>query len=532
MNWKHIWELTKINLLYSNPHVLAKVRKKNAKHPLKKPKEAYKSILFQQLAVILLYSFIFIYLFSALDYKHYPGYFSFQLFMFFLMSITSAFSTMFSVFYNSHDTKLYLPLPVTEREIYLAKLLSSVGLNLTFLMPTLSLFIIGYWRILGNFFLAIPFALSQFLVLALLSVSVSNYLVHLLGQLLMKFRQKNMISTALMVLSSVGAVGMILFMQNTSFDTLETANKIPDLPVIPVVAGFYHLVTAPLSSATFIHYGLMLALLLGFAFLVIKKVIPQYYRQLAMIDTKKVTIRRKTRQSSSLRASMIRHHLGTIKDPTLIMTSIMTTFMFTMFFVPQLLQRGSFFSRIPLEYFGMVLVAGLSLGYMTAGAFTMVGMSLERDNFYFLKALPLDFQTFLRQKFLTLWLVQTAVPVVIFGLLGWVGGLHPFLVFILALGITLSSYPISLSYYKKDYKYLTLTWQNVSQLFNRGGGQLIKMLLFFLSIILSAGLGTAIFFLSAWLGPWKLSVAVLIISLALVAGLHIYYEKSFWKQFK
>lgn len=533
MNWKHIWELTKINLLYSNPHVLAKVRKKNAKHPLKKPKEAYKSILFQQLAVILLYSFIFIYLFSALDYKHYPGYFSFQLFMFFLMSITSAFSTMFSVFYNSHDTKLYLPLPVTEREIYLAKLLSSVGLNLTFLMPTLSLFIIGYWRILGNFFLAIPFAFLQFIVLALLSIFISNFLVHVLGRMLMKVRQKNMISTALMLLSSFGAVGMILFMQNISMDGLAETNAIPDLPTTPVMVGFYHIARTPFSSASFLHYGILLALLVLCGFLMIKKAIPQYYHQLAVIDTKKVTIRKqKNHGNTSLKTTMIRHHLGTLKDPTLIMSSVMSTFMFVIFFIPQVFNGNNFFSKVPLEYFGIVLVVGLALGYMTSGVFTMVGMSLERDNFYFLKTLPFDFHDFLRQKFLVLWGVQTLVPFLTFGLFSLIMGLHPFLVFILVLGITLSSYPISLSYYKKDYKYLTLTWQNVSQLFNRGGGQLIKMLLFFLSIILSAGLGTAIFFLSAWLGPWKLSVAVLIISLALVAGLHIYYEKSFWKQFK
>lgn len=533
MNWKRIWELTKINLLYSNPQALAKVRKKNAKNPLKKPKEAYKSILFQQLAGILLYSFIFIYLFSALDYRQYPGYFSFQIFMFFLMSVTSAFSTMFSVFYNSHDTKLYLPLPVTEREIYLAKLLSSVGLNLTFLMPTLSLFIIGYWRIFGNGFLAVPFALLQFIILALLSIFISNFLVHVLGRLLMKLRQKNMISTALMLLSTFGAVGMILFMQNMSLGGLAKTNRIPDLAETPVIVGFYHIARAPFSSASLLHYGILLVLLVVFGFLMIKKAIPQYYQQLAVIDSKKVTIRnKKIKANTSLQSTMIRHHLGTLKDPTLIMTSVMSTFMFVMFFVPQLLYGNRFFSKLPLEFFGVVLLVGLALGYMTSGAFTMVGMSLEREQFYFLKALPFDFHDFLRQKFVVLWVAQTAVPVLTFGIFSLVAGLHPFLIFILVLGILLASYPTSLSSYKRDYKHLTLTWQNVSQLFNRGGGQLLMMLLWFLSLLLSASLGVAIYFLSLWLGAWKVSFAALMISFAIVFALHFYYEKSFWEQFK
>ncbi|WP_152907865.1 ABC transporter permease [Streptococcus sp. X13SY08] len=396
------------------------------------------------------------------------------------MSITSAFSTMFSVFYNSHDTELYLPLPVTEREIYLAKLLSSIGLNLAFLMPTLSLFIIGYWRILGNAFLAVPFALLQFIVLALLSIFISNFLVHILGRMLIKVRQKNMISTALMLLSSIGAVGMILFMQNMSMDGLDKANAIPDLPVTPVIVGFYHIARAPFSSASFLHYGILLAMLVLFGFLMVKKAIPQYYQQLAAIDTKKVTVRKKKNNTNaSLKSTLIRHHLGTLKDPTLIMTSFMSTFMFLMFFIPQLLNGNNFFSKVSLEFFGLVLVVGLALGYMTAGAFTMVGMSLERDNFYFLKTLPIDFHDFLRQKFFVLWSVQTLIPVLTFELFSLIAGLHPFLIFILVLGIMLASYPTSLSYYKKDYKHLTLTWQNVSQLFNRGGGQLIMMLLFF-----------------------------------------------------
>lgn len=530
MNWKHIWELTKINLLYSNPQALVNVRKKNAKRVGKAPKAAYKTILMQQGFTILLYSFIFIYLFSSLNYSEYPGYFSFQLFVFFMMSVTSAFSVMFSVFYNSHDTKLYLPLPVTEKEIYIAKLLSSVGLNLTFLMPTLSLLMIGYQSILGNLLVALPLALLQFAVLAGLSITLSVFLVHFLGKLLMKARHKNMISTGLMLLSTFGAVAMILFMQSVSLTPDVEAMTIPDLATIPLFVGFYHVAFAPFSLPSLLHYWPLIILLIVFTGIVLKVVIPQYYRQLAVIDTKKATVRKKKSGTHGLQTTLILHHMGTIKDPTLIMTSVMASFMFVMFFLPMILEGSKVFAMIPLELFGLVFLAGLALGYFTSGGFTMVGMSVERDNFYFLKALPLNFPRFLRQKFWVLWFLQTSIPLLVFGVLALLAGLSlPHLIAFL-LGILASSYPASLWAYKYDYKHLTLNWQNISQLFNRGGGQLVKMLLLLLTLVVTGAIGVGLFFLAFLIGPWITSIGTVVVSCAIVIGLHFYYEKTFWQQ--
>ncbi|MGT2910444.1 ABC transporter permease [Streptococcus cameli] len=528
MNLKHIWELTKINLLYSNPQALTKIRKKTAKQPGTKPKPAYKSILWQQLGLIALYSFIFFYLFTGIDYRTYPGYFSFQLTMFFLMSITSAFSTMFAVFYNSKDSKLYLPLPVTEKEIFIAKLLSSIGLNLTFLIPTLSLLAIAYWRALGNIGIALPLALLQFLLLALTSILLSVILNFFLGQLLMKSRHRNLISTGLMLLSSFGAVGMILFIQNNQFAQQVGETTLIDMPKIPLMIGFYEVLSNPLS----LHYWLFVTLFLVVIVFLFKIIIPNYYKNLATLDAKHIRTRKSKAVSRTLSSTLVRHHLGTLKEPTLWTTSFLSTFLFAMFFIPQLATAKDLYARIPNEYFGIVLLVGLTLGYMTSGALTMVGMSLERENFYFLKSLPIHFYSFLRQKFFLFWIIQTLVPLLTFGIIALLAELSPLLILSLLAGIVLASYPTSLASYKKDYKYLTLQWQNISQLFTRGGGQLMAFLLFFLAIIIAATLGTVSFFLSQWLGTWLVSICILIASLLVVFGLHLYYEKTFWKKFQ
>ena len=62
MKWANIWELTKINILYSNPQTLEYVRKKRAKKPNGKF-SAYKMMIRQQLIATLVMLVVYSYLF-------------------------------------------------------------------------------------------------------------------------------------------------------------------------------------------------------------------------------------------------------------------------------------------------------------------------------------------------------------------------------------------------------------------------------------------------------------------------------------
>ena len=42
-----------------------------------------------------------------------------------------------------------------------------------------------------------------------------------------------------------------------------------------------------------------------------------------------------------------------------------------------------------------------------------VGISLERENYYYLKVLPFDMHEFLERKFLILFAIQSAIPVIL-----------------------------------------------------------------------------------------------------------------------
>lgn len=82
MNWSTIWELVKINVLYSNPQGMTALKKKQAKHS-KKDFKAYKEMIKSQLMLTLLFLVIYLFMFIGIDFNQNPGIFSFYIALFF-----------------------------------------------------------------------------------------------------------------------------------------------------------------------------------------------------------------------------------------------------------------------------------------------------------------------------------------------------------------------------------------------------------------------------------------------------------------
>lgn len=214
MNWSRIWELVKINILYSNPQTLSALRKKQEKHP-KKEFSAYKSMFRNQLFQILLFSIIYVFLFVSLDFKEYPGYFTFYIGIFTLVSIIYSFIAMYSVFYESDDVKQYAYLPIKSEELYVAKIFATFGMSVTFLMPILTLMIVAYWRIIGGP-LAVLLAIINFAILFLSVTVISLYINSLIGRAIIRSANRKLISTILISLATFGAIVPLLFVNMTS----------------------------------------------------------------------------------------------------------------------------------------------------------------------------------------------------------------------------------------------------------------------------------------------------------------------------
>ncbi|HEP1429680.1 TPA: ABC transporter permease [Streptococcus pyogenes] len=537
MNWSTIWELIKINILYSNPQSLANLKKRQEKHP-KENFKAYKSMMRQQALMIAMFLVIYLFMFIGVDFSHYPGLFSFDVAMFFIMSTLTAFSSLYTIFYESNDLKLYIHLPVTSEELYIAKIVSSLGMGAVFLMPLISLLLIAYWQLLGNP-LSILVAIVLFLVLLVSSMVLAIYINAWVGKIIVRSRKRKLISTIMMFVSTFGAFVLIFAINISNNKRTMTDGVFTDYPTIPYFKGFYDVVQAPFSTAALLNFWLPLLLILAMVYGIVTKVMPTYYREAFYISnenkvkqTKKPVNR--PHQNQSLAQLLRKHHLLTLQNATLLTQTYLMPLMYVMLFIGPSLSRGTgFFKHISPDYFGVALLFGVSLGVMcaTPTSFIGVGISLEKDNFTFIKSLPITLKKFLLDKFCLLVGLQLIVPMVIYLVFGlFVLHLHPLLTIAFCLGYALSLIVQGEFMYRRDYRLLDLKWQDMTQLFTRGNGQWLTMGLIFGNLIVTGVVGFgAVIIANIIQQPLLISVLLSCLTLMVLGIAHLWIQKTFWQ---
>ncbi|HEO6928430.1 TPA: ABC transporter permease, partial [Streptococcus agalactiae] len=358
MNWSRIWELVKINILYSNPQTLSALRKKQEKHP-KKEFSAYKSMFRNQLFQILLFSIIYVFLFVSLDFKEYPGYFTFYIGIFTLVSIIYSFIAMYSVFYESDDVKQYAYLPIKSEELYVAKIFATFGMSVTFLMPILTLMIVAYWRIIGGP-LAVLLAIINFAILFLSVTVISLYINSLIGRAIIRSANRKLISTILISLATFGAIVPLLFVNMTSQKMVQ--GKLQDIAPISYVRGYYDIVTAPFSMESLLNYYLPLLIILFLIGAIYKWVMPRYYQELLYGQVKQRKVHRQIDFSKreSINKTLVKHHLSSLQNATLLTNTFLMPLLYLAMFIVPILNNGKEIGRFFNEnYFGIAFLAGI-----------------------------------------------------------------------------------------------------------------------------------------------------------------------------
>ena len=184
MNWNHVWELFKINLLYANPQAVTNLQKRQ-----EKKKKANFSIVNAMLRQQLLYFNLFLRLYIAIffvgvDYKANPGVLTLYLLTFSVMGLLQTFTALYSTFYDSKDSKAYLPLPLKPSEVFLAKTLSGSMVGMTFMVPILSLLILAYWQFIGPLGIVVGFL--SFIVSLFINLVFSVILSNSVGTLIVR----------------------------------------------------------------------------------------------------------------------------------------------------------------------------------------------------------------------------------------------------------------------------------------------------------------------------------------------------------
>ncbi|MBO1308839.1 ABC transporter [Enterococcus sp. 669A] len=529
MKLQQIKALIKTNVLCVNPSATNQSRKKG-----KTGAKLIRSIFSSYILSGILFLVIYVGIMFMIDFSKYPGYFTYYMALFGLIGLSQAMSSIFNVFFESRDLENYLSLPFRQGEVFLAKFLV-VGITIVpFLLPLMVVFFLAAWRGGQMIVLAVLSAFILFVVFVLLLFGLCSLFIFGLTQTKLFARHKKAFTTGMLVLSMVISIGGILII-NSAQNQVSYSNEFVDKAALAPFMPFFYAVTAPFSASGLMSIAGLLAAL-GIIFVILRKnIVPKLYKSVSSAPTQSKNKSRKRKENQNLVQLMRSYNMQLIKNPNLVMQMLSSSLIMPVVFFITFMTTGDFsFSGISLRFFGVFFVAGIFIAGMTINQTSFVSsiISLDRENFSFIRSLPLSFKSYMRIKF---WFA-CSVQIIITGGVGLLGGLIFRLPFLLLLsmmaGIVLGTILISLHFFIRDYQLLNLTWNNISELFTRGSGN-FALVFWMFGVMIIGGILVAAYTVAVaiqLINPWLLNGAVFLV-IAVIAVLFLKNKQTyFWNK--
>ena len=539
MRFNRILTLVKTNLIFATqPAQLQNYRKKQAKNPSKPVNVAMKTLT-QQLLFAVMFGALFG-IPGAISGRSYPPLqFGTTVFLFLMILISQALPAIYNVFYESKDFEAYLPYAFTELEVILGKSLSIVVATLQGLLPIVMLFGIHVYFSGGFILLTIPIALLGVLIFSAIVYLLMFLLCFFLAKIPLFRKYQSVIANILVFVISLGAVIGYQFMVSKSMVNTVLTGKMPAF-IQPVLA-FYNAILDPFDMTVYPMIGFVILVFVAILLLVKFIVLPNFYQAVSQTSSSKVKVERvKQMELDGSKLStkfVIRYTLrqlmeGSVLTQTIIAAGILPYLLL----IPILLDFSgapteiSFMNFLNLNTFLPFAMLITFIAFFNTGGnnLSAVGISLERENYYYLKVLPFDMHQFLERKFWILFAIQSAIPVILMTVICTVLRLPIYM----TLGIILSWGIISLGLsrwgYARDLKLFTPTWTNVIELLNRMRSG-VKSVIF--AVVLFGFLFGAIYLLihlPEWNRTfvWFITIAYVVLILGLSIFATFYYKKK------
>ena len=539
MRFNRILTLVKTNLIFATqPAQLQNYRKKQAKNPSKPVNVAMKTLT-QQLLFVVMFGALFGIPGAMLGRSYPPLQFGTTVFLFLMILISQALPAIYNVFYESKDFESYLPYAFTELEVVLGKSLSIVVATLQGLLPIVMLFGIHVYFSGGFILLTIPIALLGALILSAIVYLLMFLLCFFLAKIPLFRKYQSVIANILVFVISLGAIIGYQFMASRSMLNTVLTGKMPAF-IQPVLA-FYNAILDPFDMTVYPMIGLVILVFVAILLLVKFIVLPNFYEAVSQTSSSNVKVERvKEMELDGNKLStkfMIRYTLrqlmeGSVLTQTIIAAGILPYLLL----LPTVLNFSggptgfSFMNFLNLNTFLPFAMLITFIAFFNTGGNNLlaVGISLERENYYYLKVLPFDMHQFLERKFWILFAIQSAIPVILMTVICTV--LH--LPIYMTLGIILSWGIISLGLsrwgYARDLKLFTPTWTNVIELLNRmrsGFKSVIFVVVLFGFIF---GAVYLLIHLPEWNRTfvWFITIAYVVVILGLSIFATFYYKKK------
>lgn len=490
MNLQAVRKLVKLNLLYAvAPAQLAAYRQKQEKNPLKKI-DIPKKILRSQLMIGLIYIAFFGLLNSFVNpIGENPVLFANMISIFSAFTFSQSFIAFYNVFYESKDLTSYRPYAFREVEIILGKAISVMMVALMGLGPIIAYFIVLPIQYGKDFWYTIPLMIINcFILLVFLGVFIFT-LVHYLTSLSFFKKHKNIISNIL--LGFVSVFSGLLYILISNHNTVSILTK-QERAFIPPFEAFYAMILHPLSLDGMIGYigwiGITVLLLVNIYY----KILPTFYEKAMEVSSIQQYSKRVRSFSLDNFSKLVRkYHIQLMKEGSIIVQGIIAPsilpFLMLLPMIFSVTREGvnltEFFTfRFLLSYllFALLFAVTNSIG----NNLTSIGFSLERDNFEYLKVLPIDMKKYASEKFKVLFLAQSSVPILLLSIVLLVLRMPVLLVLTIIVTWFSISFGLSAWGFERDYRLRVPNWSNIVELQSRGNKFLLGFLMFILFIIL------------------------------------------------
>ena len=539
MRFNRILTLVKTNLIFATqPAQLQNYRKKQAKNPSKPVNVAMKTLM-QQLLFAVMFGALFG-IPGAISGRSYPPLqFASTVFLFLMILISQALPAIYNVFYESKDFESYLPYAFTELEVVLGKSLSIVVATLQGLLPIVMLFGIHVYFSGGFILFTIPIALLGVLLFSSIVYLLMFLLCFFLAKIPLFRKYQSVIANILVFVISLGAIIGYQFMASRSMVNTVLTGKMPAF-IQPVLA-FYNAILDPFDMTVYPMIGLVILAFVAIILLVKFIVLPNFYQAVSQTSSSKVKVERvKQMELDGSKLStkfVIRYTLRQLMEGSVLTQTIISAGILPyLLLIPAVLSFSggpveiSFMKLLNLNTFlPFAMLITFIAGFNTGGNNLLaVGISLERENYYYLKVLPFDMHQFLERKFWILFAIQSIIPVILMTVICTVLRLPIYM----TLGIILSWGIISLGLsrwgYARDLKLFTPTWTNVIELLNRmrsGFKSVIFVVVLFGFIF---GAIYLLIHLPEWNRTfvWFITIAYVVVILGLSIFATFYYKKK------
>ena len=490
MNLQAVRKLVKLNLLYAvTPAQLAAYRQKQEKNPLKKI-DIPKKILRSQLMIGLIYIAFFGVLNSFVNpIGNNPVLFANMISIFSAFTFSQSFIAFYNVFYESKDLTSYRPYAFREVEIILGKAISVMMVALMGLGPIIAYFIVLPIQYGKDFWYTIPLMIINcFILLVFLGVFIFT-LVHYLTSLSVFKKYKNIISNILLGFVSIFSGLLYILISNHNMVSILTKQE---RAFIPPFEAFYAMILHPLSFDGMIGYigwiGITVLLLVNIYY----KVLPTFYEKAMEVSSIQQYSKRVRSFTLDNFSKLVRkYHIQLIKEGSIIVQGIIAPsilpYLMLLPMIFGIMREGipvrEFFTfRFLLSYllFALLFAVTNSIG----NSLTSIGFSLERDNFEYLKVLPIDMKKYAREKFKVLFLTQSSVPILSLSIVLLVLRMPVLLVLTIIVTWFSISFGLSAWGFERDYRLRVPNWSNIVELQSRGNKFLLGFLMFILFMLL------------------------------------------------